>query len=201
VRRGLGLTYATAAYNSLESLIAIGFGLAVGSVALVGFGFDSLIELTATGAAIWRLYNDADPAMRAVAERRTLKVVGWCFLLLAAYVGVEASRALLTASHPEETFVGIVLAALSLIIMPLLARAKRKVAREVDSEALAAEAMQTMLCTYLSAILLVGLMLNAFLGWWWADPVAALAMTPIIAQEGFRALKGKDPCGDDCHLP
>ena len=198
VRRGLLLNYATAGYNSLEAVIALGAGVAAGSVALVGFGFDSVIELTASGAAIWRLHTDADLARRERNERITLRVVGACFLALAGYVALEASASLLRRDAPDESVVGIVLASISLVVMPLLARAKRRVALAIGSGALAAETQQTMVCTYLSGILLGGLGLNAAFGWWWADPLAALAMVPLIAYEGVEALRGRDACGDNC---
>jgi len=198
VRHGLWLGYATIAYNSLEGVLAIGSGVLAGSIALVGFGADSLIELTAGLAAVWRLKSDLDPVRRARAERATLRVVGACFLALAAYVAVDAGRALWRRETPEESVVGVVIAAASLVVMPILARAKRRVAAALASGALRAEAAQTDLCAYLSAILLGGLLLNALLGWWWADPVAALAMAPIIAREGIEGLRGRDSCGDGC---
>jgi divalent metal cation (Fe/Co/Zn/Cd) transporter len=198
VRRGLVLSYATALYNSLEGLIAIGAGLVAGSVALVGFGFDSVIEVSASAAALWRLHTDADHARRERNERITLRLVGISFFALALYVAVGAARALLSREPPGESIVGIVLAAVSLLVMPILARAKRRVALGLGSGALAAETQQTMICTYLSGILLGGLLLNAVAGWWWADPVAALAMVPLIAHEGIEALRGRDACGDHC---
>ncbi len=198
VRRGLKLNYATLGYNSLEGLIAIGAGLAAGSIALVGFGLDSLIEVSASVAALWRLYSDPEERRRIRAEWITLRIIGGLFLALAAYVAADAGQALYTRSAPEESVVGIVLAAVSLGVMPLLARAKRRVALAIGSGALVAEAQQTVFCTYLSAILLVGLVLNAVLGWWWADPLAALAMVPIIAKEGADGLRGRSACGDCC---
>ena len=198
VRRGLVLSYATALYNSLEGLIAIGAGLVAGSVALVGFGFDSVIEVSASAAALWRLHTDDDHARRERNERITLRLVGISFFALALYVAVGAARALLSREPPGESIVGIVLAAVSLLVMPILARAKRRVALGLGSGALAAETQQTMICTYLSGILLGGLLLNAVAGWWWADPVAALAMVPLIAHEGIEALRGRDACGDHC---
>jgi len=198
VRRGLGLTYATAVYNSLEGLIAIGAGLAAGSVALVGFGVDSAIELAAGGAAIWRLHADLEPERRGPSERRTLRLVGVSFLALAVYVAADAARTLIAREPPRESPVGIALAAVSLVVMPSLARAKRRVAAALGSAALAAESQQTRLCTYLSAILLGGLLLNASAGWWWADPLAALGMVPLIGHEGIEALSGRGACGDHC---
>ena len=198
VRRGLALSYATALYNSLEGLIAIGAGLVAGSVALVGFGVDSAIELSASAAAIWRLRLDLDAERRERSERLTLRIVGALFLALALYVAADAVRTLVYRELPRESVVGIVLAALSLVVMPLLARAKRRVAVAMGSAALVAESRQTLICTYLSGILLGGLLLNAVVGWWWADPGAALAMVPFIAHEGVEALRGRDACGDHC---
>lgn len=198
VRRGERLTWATIGYNSLEAVLAIGAGLAAGSVALVGFGFDSVIELSSSVAGLWRLHADAAPDSRARAERRALRLIGCAFLLLAAYVLLDAIRTLLTRTPPDESPLGLLIAAGSLIVMPLLARAKRRVAAQLASQALTAEARQTQLCTYLSAILLGGLGLNAAFGWWWADPVAALMMIPVIAWEGLEAVRGRTACADCC---
>ena len=198
VRRGLLLNYASLGYNCLEGLIAVGAGLVAGSIALMGFGLDSLIEVSASTAALWRLYSDRDSARRARAERLALRIIGALFLALAAYVAAEAAHALAARAAPDESVVGIVLAILSLAVMPLLARAKRRVALAMGSGALAAEARQTTLCTYLSAILLAGLLLNATVGWWWTDPLAALAMVPLIMKEGIDGLRGRSACGDCC---
>ena len=200
VRRGQRLTWATIAYNSLEAVLAIGAGLLAGSVALVGFGFDSVIEVGSSLAGLWRLRADASPAARQRAERGALRVIGSCFLLLALYVLADAARTILRHEPPTESVLGIVIAAVSLIVMPLLARAKRGVAAQLASSALTAEARQTVLCTYLSAILLAGLGLNALFGWWWADPAAALLMVPIISYEGIMAIRGRTVCAD-CHPP
>lgn len=197
VRKGLILNYATLGYNSLEGLIAIWAGLAAGSVALVGFGLDSLIEVTASITALWRLYSDRDEHHRARAERITLRIIGALFLALAAYVAADAAQALYMRTAPDKSLVGIVLAMLSLVVMPILANAKRRVALAMGSGALAAESRQTMLCTYLSAILLGGLILNAALGWWWADPIAALVMVPIVGREGIDAVRGRS-CVECC---
>lgn len=197
VRRGLVLNYATIGYNVLEAVVSIVAGLLAGSVALVGFGFDSAIEVTAAGAAQWRLRADFDPARRARVERAAVRVIGWSFLALAAYVLYDSGRTLWLRERPERSAAGVTILALSMIVMPLLARAKRGVARRLESRALEADARQTSLCAYLSVIALAGVALNAALGWWWADPVAALAMVPIIAKEGLEGVRG-EACADDC---
>ena len=189
MRHGLRLNYLTIGYNVLEAGASLAAGVAAGSVSLIGFGFDSAVEVSASIAAQWRLRSDADEARRARVEQHTRRAVGLCFLTLAAWVAFDATHALLTREIPSRTILGIVVLALSMIVMPLLARAKRRVARALSSGALAAEAKQTDLCAYLSAIAFAGVALNALLGWWWADPVAALAMTPIIAIEGWRGIQ------------
>ena len=199
VRRGRYLEYFTIGYNSLEGIIAVAAGLLAGSIALVGFGFDSLIEVTSGALLLWRLHADVDEIRRERVEAITLRLVGICFLVLALYVIYDSVESLLRHKAPDESLIGIILAAVSLVVMPLLVRAKRRVARSINSGALMADSKQTELCTYLSAILLGGLLLNALLGWWWADPVAGLIMVPIIAKEGIEALQG-ETCGDDeCH--
>jgi divalent metal cation (Fe/Co/Zn/Cd) transporter len=197
VQRGLALNYLTIGYNVLEAIVALGAGFAAGSVALVGFGLDSVIEVTASGAAQWRLRADLAAARRERVERTTLRIIGWSFLALAAYVVYDSANALLRREPPERSVVGLVLLTLSAVVMPVLARAKRRVARAMTSRALEADAMQTSLCAYLSVIALAGVALNAVLGWWWADPVAALAMTPIIAREGLEGIRGESHCADD----
>ena len=198
VQRGLALNYATIAYNVVEAIVALGAGIVSGSVALVGFGLDSVIEVTASGAAQWRLRADLDAVRRERAERATLRIIGWSFVALAVYVAFDSANALLRREPPERSVVGLVLLALSAIVMPVLARAKRRVARAMTSRALEADAMQTSLCAYLSVIALAGVALNSALGWWWADPVAALAMVPIIAKEGVEGVRGEAHCEDDC---
>lgn len=191
VRRGLLLSWATLAYNGAEAGLALFAAALAGSVALAVFGADSTIELAAAAVALWRLYADADPLRREYAERVSLRLIGASFLLLASYVTVESLRMLWLRQTPDHSLLGIGVATGSVLVMPLLARAKRKVALAMSSSALHLEANQTMLCTYLSAILLGGLLLNALFGWWWADPVAALAMAPIIAREGWDAFRGR----------
>lgn len=197
IRRGQLLEYATVGYNSLEGVIAIGAGLLAGSVALVGFGFDSVIEVISGLTLLWRLNADVDEERRESVEQRAVRIVGVSFLLLAAYVAVDAGKALLRREAPDESIIGIIIAGLSLVIMPLLVRGKRRVAAAIGSKALDADATQTALCTYLSAILLAGLVLNATVGWWWADPIAALVMLPIIVREGLEGIRG-ERCTDDC---
>ena len=193
-RRGKRLEYFTIAWNSLEGLVAIAAGAFAGSISLVGFGVDSLIEVTSGAALLWRMKVDSHLAHREKVERLSLRVVGACFIVLSAYLTYEAVGNLVRKEPPERSIVGIVLAALSLVVMPILARAKRKVSAALASAAMAADARQTDFCTYLSAILLGGLLLNALFGWWWADPVAALVMVPLIAYEGTEALRGKTCC-------
>ncbi len=198
IQRGRRLEYLTVGWNSLEALAAIAAGLFAGSIALVGFGLDSVIETASGAALLWRLShaNEQSLAARERAEKIALRIVGASFLALSAYVLAEALLDLWNREAPERSTPGIIIAALSLIVMPLLARAKRRVARSINSKALHADSRQTDLCAYLSAILLAGLGLNAVLGWWWADPVAGLIMVPVIAREGIEALRG-EPCG--CH--
>ena len=198
VRRGRRLTWATIAYNSLEAFLALAAGLMAGSVALVGFGVDSVIELGSSVAGLWRLHSDESVADRERSERRALLVIGCCFLLLAVYVLADAVGTLVARERPKESFVGILIATGSLVVMPLLARAKRRVAAQLTSRALTAEARQTEICWYLSLILLAGLVLNAVWDWWWADPIAGMAMVPLITYEGIEAVRGRTVCADDC---
>lgn len=198
VTKGRRLEYFTIVYNSLEGLIAVVAGLMAGSIALVGFGFDSLIEVTSGAALLWRLHSDADESRRERIEAVTLRIVGICFLLLAAYVSYDSIKSLIWREEPQESIPGMVLAIVSMIVMPLLVRSKRRVARGIKSGALMADSKQTELCTYLSAILLAGLVLNALFGWWWADPLAALLMVPIIVKEGIEGIRGETCCDDAC---
>lgn len=196
VRRGIWLSYATIGYNSLEAIGSLVAGFLAGSVALVGFGIDSVIEVAASLAAQWRLRSDLDHARRERVELLTLRIVGSCFLALAAYVLADAANTLWNHQAPDRSLFGIIVLALSAIVMPILARAKKRVAREMRSGALEAEATQTSLCAYLSVIGLGGVLLNAVLQWWWADPAAALLMVPIIVREGLEGIRAKDTCCD-----
>ncbi|MBI1739351.1 MAG: cation transporter [Candidatus Koribacter versatilis] len=197
VHRGLSLEYFTVAWNLLEAVVALISGAVASSIALVGFGLDSLIEVSSGSILLWRLHSDDDEERREAVEQRALKLVGISFLVLAAYVAGDSVLSLVRREAPERSLPGIVLAVVSLIAMPLLARSKRKVASALGSSALQADSRQTDICAYLSAILLVGLLLNAAFEWWWADPVAGMVMVPLIAYEGTQALRGKTCC-DDC---
>jgi len=187
--RAIRLEYFTIAWNTLEAVVAIGAGVLAGSIALVGFGLDSVIETVSGVALLWRLKQRAD--LEGAAETRALRIVGVTFFALATYVAYESVTDLRGAHRPEGSLVGMVLAAVSLLVMPVLGRAKRRVAARIGSRALAADGMETYLCSYLSFALLLGLGLNAWLGWWWADPVAALAMVPFMVREGIEAWRGE----------
>ena len=184
-RRGRNVEYFTIAWNSVEGLVAVISGALAGSISLVGFGIDSFIEVISGSVLLWRMSVDADIQRRERNEKLSLRVVGACFLALAVYVGYESLSDLLTRKAPEHSIPGIVLACVSLVVMPLLSRAKQKVGNELGSAAMHADAKQTDFCVYLSAILLAGLLLNLTLGWWWADPIAALVMVPIIEKESM----------------
>jgi divalent metal cation (Fe/Co/Zn/Cd) transporter len=194
VRRGILLSYATIGYNTFEAIGSLVAGMLAGSVALIGFGIDSVIEVVASIAAQLRLRADADLLRRSGAEVRTLRIVGWCFVALGAYVTIDSAKSLYLREEPERSWFGVIILVLSVIVMPALAWGKRRVANEMQSAALKAEAKQTSLCAYLSVIALGGVGLNALVGWWWADPAAALCMVPIITKEGIEALRARDCC-------
>lgn len=198
IKRGMLLEYFTIAWNLLEGLVAVGSGIIAGSPSLVGFGFDSFIESTSGAALLWRLRVD-DEETRERREQIALRLVGISFLILAAYVAYDSITTLIWRESPERSYLGIALLIISLIVMPVLARSKRQVAKQIKSRALEADSKQTDLCVYLSAISLGGLALNAAFGWWWADPVAALLMIPIIVNEGIQGLRGEKCCDDECH--
>jgi divalent metal cation (Fe/Co/Zn/Cd) transporter len=195
VARGRRLEYFTIAWNGLEAAVALVSGLLAGSIALVGFGLDSVIETISAGILLWRLRAEDDPLRRERTERTAHRLVGICFLALAVYVAAESLRALWIKAQPERSIPGILIALAAVVMMPLLGRAKRRVAAQMDSRALHADSRQADFCACLSAILLAGLLLHMVLGWWWADPVAALVMTPIIAREGVQGLRGEG-CDD-----
>jgi cation diffusion facilitator family transporter len=196
LRRGLHLEYLTVGWNFAEGLIAIGAGLAAGSIALIGFGVDSFVETVSGVVLIWRLSAEIrgrldEEAVERV-ERRAEQLVGAAFLLLAAYVGFEAIRSLIGQEAPDASPVGIALTAVSIAVMLWLARAKRRTGEALGSRALIADAQQTYACWYLSVVTLAGLALNAAFGWWWADPVAALGIVVLLVREGVDALRGED---------
>jgi divalent metal cation (Fe/Co/Zn/Cd) transporter len=200
-RIGLRLVAITLAYNVIEAVVALWFGAEAESIALLGFGLDSAIECAAAGVLLWRLALEArgaEPERLERAERRVHRFVGGTFLALAAYVVSQASLSLWQARAPEESIPGIVLAVASLVIMPLVSWAKLRAAREIPSAALRAEAKETLACSYLSFALLLGLVANAAVGWWWADPVAALLMVPWLLKEGVEGIRGESCEEDDC---
>ena len=196
LRRGLRLEYLTVGWNVIEGVVAVTAALAAGSVALLGFGIDSFVESVSGAILIWRLRaeiggNIDEETIEAV-ERRAERLVGISFFVLAAYIAFDAVTTLLAQEKPEVSPVGIALTTLSIAVMLWLARAKRKVAGELGSRALAADAEQTQACWYLSVVVLAGIGLNALFGWWWADPVAALGVVILLVREGREAWQGDD---------
>lgn len=187
VRIALWLVGFTAAYNIAEAVASIAAGLVASSVALISFGLDSGIEVSAAVILIWRLRRDH---LQEQTEKKALRAIGVTFLLLAVYIVAQASWTLYTGARPEPSLAGIVIALLSVGLMPPLALMKKRIGRKIQSEAMEAEAMETIVCSLLSAALLLGLAANAWLGWWWADPVAALAMVPFLLHEGKEGLEG-----------
>lgn len=195
VRIALGLVVTTMVYNVVEAGIALWSGVEAESIALVGFGLDSVIETAAAGMLLWRLQIEARgaaPEEVEAAERRVLRFVGATFLALALYVSGQASWMLWQQEAPRESLIGILLALASLVIMPLVAMGKLRAATALESAALRAEAKETLACSYLSFTLLLGLGANASVGWWWADPVAALFMTPWLVKEGLEGIREEE---------
>jgi divalent metal cation (Fe/Co/Zn/Cd) transporter len=195
-RRVRLLVAATIAYNVVEAVVAIGAGTVAGSTALIGFGLDSVIEVSSAAAVAWQ-FSARDHEVREAREKVALRVIAVSFFVLAAYVTVESLRALVGGASPDHSTVGIVLAAVSLAVMPGLSYAQRRAGRELGSATAVADSKQTLLCTYLSAVLLVGLVLNSALGWSWADPLAALVIAAVAVKEGRAAWRG-DAC---CPVP
>ena len=186
----------TVGYNALEGLVGIAAGLSAGSVALTGFGVDSIIEVTSGVLLWWRLHAELGAARLGPAvERRAARGAGVLLLALAVYIVIDSARRLLTTDRPGTSAIGMALTALSLIVMPILARAKFRTAGVLGSRALLADAHETIVCAWLSITTLAGLSLNASLGWWWADPLAALAMLPLIVREGVEAWQAKPVSG------
>jgi divalent metal cation (Fe/Co/Zn/Cd) transporter len=194
-RRARRLAYATAGYNLAEGVVAVAAGTAAASTALIGFGLDSFVEVSSALVVIWQ-FRSRMPETR---ERLALRLIGVSFFALAGWVGFESVRSLLGNGEADPSPLGIGLAAASLVVMPLLVWAKRRTGRQLGSATVVADSMQTLLCTYLSAILLVGLLLNATFGWSWADPVAALVIAAVAVREGVKAWNG-EAC-DDCAVP
>jgi divalent metal cation (Fe/Co/Zn/Cd) transporter len=193
VRRALRLEYLTMAYNVLEGIVAIAAGSRAGSIALIGFGLDSGIEV-ASALAIVHRFRTKDPEKQDAAERRALKLVGATFFLLAIYVGVESIRKLWRHEEPQQSFVGMALTLASVAWMPFLSRAKRRIAAQLHSRALLADSRETLFCAILSVVVLAGLVANALAGWWWADPVAGLVVVYFLVKEAKEAWSG-DGCG------
>ena len=192
-RRGTFLEWFTVTWNLLEAAVALTAGVVAGSVALIGFGIDSGIEVVAASALLWRFRTagaHATEKEHGVAERRALYIVSATFFALASYIAFEAVTALVSKEEPDTSAVGVVLAFASLVVMPTLAYAKQKTGRALGSRALEADAAETWVCAYLSLALLAGVGLNAAFGWWWADPVGALAMLPVILWQGWETLEG-----------
>ena len=200
IRRGLLLEYLTVGWNVVEGFVAVLAGIASGSIALIAFGVDSIVETISGVVLIWRLKSEErgelDEEGIERIERRAELLVGVSFMILAAYVAFESIRTLITAEAPDPSPVGIILTTVSIGVMLWLARAKYETGVALGSRALIADSHQTRACWYLSAVALVGLALNALLGWWWADPVAALAIVVLLVREGWEALNGEDDDDD-----
>jgi divalent metal cation (Fe/Co/Zn/Cd) transporter len=194
-RRARLLAWVGIGWHVIEALIAVIAGVVAGSIALVGFGADSMIEATAGFVVIWLFTGSRLGSKHA--ERRAQQLIAISFYILAAYVGIEATRTLVNADHPQTSWVGIALAAFTAVTMPLLARAKRHVGAQLNSSAAVKEASQTSLCAYLSVALLIGLGTNTLFGWWWADPLAALAIAAVALKEGRESWRGEG-CTDGC---
>ena len=192
---GLRLEYFSLAYNVLEAGVGLAAGLLAGSVALIGFGLDSVVESASATILVWRLRTEASGRRTSEeAESKAIRLVAVAFFALAAYVGVSAVVELMRGTHPEDSPLGTAIAVTSLIVMPVLARRKRIVAAKLGSRSMEADSHQTVLCTYLSGILLLGLLANALLGWWWADPVAALGIALLAGAEGLELWRTRDIC-------
>jgi divalent metal cation (Fe/Co/Zn/Cd) transporter len=189
-RRAQLLACVSVTYNVLEAVVAVSAGVVAGSVALLGFGLDSVVEVSSGLIILWQFRHH----MPETRERQALRLMAFAFFALAAYVTVEAVRTLIGAQAPDPSPVGTVLVALSVVIMPFLSWAQRRAGREIGSASAVADSKQTLLCTYLSAAVLVGLVLNSTLGWWWADPVVALGLAVVAVKEGRAALRGQTCC-------
>ncbi|WP_374777306.1 cation transporter [Streptomyces sp. NBC_01310] len=197
-RRIRFLVAATITYNVIEAIVAITAGTIASSTALIGFGLDSIIEVSSAAAVAWQ-FSAADHTARQAREKTTLRIIALSFFALAAYVAIDAVRALTGTAEADGSIPGIVIAALSLAVMPFLSAAQRRAGRELGSASAVADSKQTLLCTYLSAVLLAGLLLNATLGWTWADPIAALVIAAIALKEGRDTWQGKGCCAPTAH--
>jgi divalent metal cation (Fe/Co/Zn/Cd) transporter len=197
VQRARFLNRVTIGWNAAEGVVALAAGIAAGSVSLVGFGADSVIEVAAALVLAWRLHQERKGGHMGDADRRATRIIAGCLAVLAAYVAVQAVADLVSGARPDASAVGVVVTALSLLAMPFLARAKARLAPSLGSAAVVADATQTRLCAELSAMVLVGVGLNASLGWWWADPLAALGVAAVAARESFRTWRAES-LADTC---
>ena len=193
-RQGLWLAYATIGWNVIECVIAVAAGAAAGSIALISFGLDSAVEVGSASVIVWQFRAEQRHGVDERREQFALRLIALSFFALAAYVTVQSAFDLFGAGEADASAVGIALAAVSLVVMPVLAFMKRRTGQALGSRTLVADAAETFLCTYRSAVLLVGLLLNASVGWWWADPLAALVIAALAVKEGREAWRGEDCC-------
>lgn len=199
IKKALLINWILIVYNVIEAIASVTFGIKAESIALVGFGLDSIIEVLSAAILVWRLSHKGTLEEESKKEKQALFLVGITFFILAAYIGFESILKLWHGDKPEASLAGVIIATLSVLIMPSLGLAKRKIGRKIGSKALEADAMETIICSYLSGVLLVGLALNWLLGWWWADPVAGLLMIYFLVKEGREAVSGDDCRGEKCH--
>jgi divalent metal cation (Fe/Co/Zn/Cd) transporter len=191
VRRARNLNRLTIGYNAVEMVVALAAGIVAGSISLIGFGLDSGVEISTSLVLAWRLAQERRDGCRQEDDQRATRLIALCFAALAVWVGYEAVGQLVAQEAPDASPVGMVIAALSLVLMPILARAKRRLGVPLGSQAVVSEARQTELCAWLSGVVLLGLAANAWLGWWWADPVAALGVAVIAGVEGWRSWRAE----------
>ena len=189
IRRGVSLEIFTLAWMSIEAAVAIGARLAAGSVALLAFGIDSVLEFLAAAVVLRVFRAEQAGEEHPGGERRALRVIGGTFFLLAAYIAIDGAYTLLSSSEPDASTAGLIIAGAALLVMPTLAALKRRTGSELESEALLADAAESFFCAYLSGTVLIGVVLNAVFGWWWADPLAALLVIPLVVKEGLEALE------------